>query len=142
MQTKLVHQPLYRAARHPVSFALELSPDLAHAAHLPVLFPHLPDLRAQRPVLPPTVRPQVHVRFPRHVAVIRRRSSLQCLADRLDPVDVTIFAHGTPSGLEAAVELRLGEIRAGLAQDLVGLPKLTVLAQQPLQLRMLVRTQS
>src|ERR1700733_7303235 len=35
---------------------------------------------------------------------------------------------------EPAVELRLGKIRARLAQDLVGLPKLAVLAFQSLQL--------
>ena len=54
-------------------------------------------------------------------------SDLQDAADRLDP-ELLAMPVDRPSGVEAEVELRLGEERAGQLQDLVGLAKLSYFA--------------
>jgi hypothetical protein len=41
-------------------------------------------------------------------------------ADRLDPEGITMLVDERPTRLESAVELRLGEKRAGQLENLVG----------------------
>jgi hypothetical protein len=64
------------------------------------------------------------------MGVLGRGGDRQDLADRLDPMRPTMIIDEGDPWLGPAVELRHRKISARLAQDLVGLPKLTVLPFQ------------
>ena len=110
----------------------QLTPDLANAIDLEVLIEHAPDLHAEHCIPLDARRRRVRATPPRVMCVIGGRGDLQHTTDRLDPVSPAMIVNEARSWPEPAVELRLGKIRAGLAQDLVGLAKLPVLALQRL----------
>ena len=86
LQTHPSHQSRHRATGNIEAFALELSPDLAHAIDLEVLIEHAPNLDLQGGVLPGSRRPLGGIASPRHMGVVGRGGDRQDLADRLDPM--------------------------------------------------------
>lgn len=86
----LLHQARHRAARDVVSLALHLSPHLAHAVNLEVLVEDTLDLRHQDLVSLGARRRRLRLLPATHVLVVGGRGDLDTVADRLDPVDVSI----------------------------------------------------
>src|SRR3954452_13803018 len=124
------HQPRHRAARHPDPLPAELSPDLPDAIDAEVRLIHAPDLDHQC-CIPPGSRGQpLRISPPGGMGVIRRRGDRQHPADRLDPVDGAMLVDEGDHGLDRRVGSPPPKKPARLAQDLVGLAQLAVLALQ------------
>jgi len=110
----------------------QLTPDLANAIDLEF------SANRRRISMPSTGIPldaprrRVGATPPRVVRVIGGRGDLQHTADRLDPICGAMIVYEGDHGLKPAVELRLGKIRRGLAQDLVWPGEVPVLALQRL----------
>jgi hypothetical protein len=103
-----------------MAFAAQLPPDLLRAVDLKVGSPDALDVLHQGLIASGTWAAQCRRALPSHTVSVARRGNLQHPADRLDPVDIAGTDRQTPASLQPAVELRLGEERAGQLQDFVG----------------------
>nr|UCK92300.1 hypothetical protein [Raoultella planticola] len=90
-QPKPLHQPLHGTARNVDSLAPQLPPDLAYPVDLVVVVPHALHLGYQYLVGLHPLRSQLRIGLPGRMRVVRRRGDLQHLADRLDPVNVSLL---------------------------------------------------
>ena len=89
-QPKSLHEALDRAAgnRHP--FTVQLAPDLVGPVDLHVGVPDPLDFGRQFSVAPGTDTPPTGIAFLGGMAPIAGRGNPQDLADRLDPVGITV----------------------------------------------------
>lgn len=86
----VLHQPRDRAASDNKALAAQLVPDLAHAVDAPVLFEDTPDLWPHRLVPARAIRPQGWIGPLGQMIIIGGRGDRQHVADRLDPVRITM----------------------------------------------------
>ena len=100
LQTHVPHQSRHCATGNIEAFALELSPDLAHAVDPEVLLEDAPDLDLQRGVLPGARRQLGRIAPLGHMGVVGRGGDRQDLADRLDPMRPTMIVDEGDHGLD------------------------------------------
>src|SRR5258708_14303112 len=93
LKTHRLHQPCDRAPRHILALPYKLSPDLADAIDLKVLFEDAPDLPAPRRVSARPRRRLVGICAAREMSVIGRRGDRQHAADRPDPIGVAMIVY-------------------------------------------------
>jgi hypothetical protein len=86
----VLHQPRDRAAGDIEALAAQLVPDLAHAVDAPVLFEDTADLGAQGFIAAGTVRQASWISPLRQMIIVGGRGDRQHVADRLDPVRITV----------------------------------------------------
>jgi hypothetical protein len=100
LQTHVPHQSRHHATGNIEAFALELTPDLAHAVDGEVLIEDAPNLDLQRGVLPSARRPLGWIAPLSHMGVVGRGGDRQDLADRLDPMRPTMIVNEGDHGLD------------------------------------------
>src|SRR5690606_25062272 len=91
LQAQAFHQTFDRAAGNGDAFSVELLPDLVGTVDLHVGSPHTFDVRSQCTVTLCALTSQGRVALLGGVAPIARRGDLQHLADRLDPVGLSML---------------------------------------------------
>ena len=131
------HQPGDRAAGCGEALPPQLTPDLAYTIDTEVLLEHALDLDPQIGVPTDPVGQTGRIDALGEMGMIGRRGDRQDLADRLDPVGLTMIVDERDHGLNRRelddCELRLGKISRRLAQDFIRLAELSVLTLQRLQ---------
>ena len=129
------HQARHGAAGDLEALPPQLPPDLAHAIDLEVLGEDAADLGLQGRI-PLRPRRQLGGIGPLgDMVVVGRWGDRQHLADRLDPMRLAVIVDERDHGLNRRSSSAWAKYADRLAQDLVGLSKLAVLALQRLQLR-------
>jgi hypothetical protein len=93
------HQPGYRASRCGDALPPQLPPDLAHAIDAEVLLEHAPDLDLEMSVTADPVGQTGGIGAPGDMGMIGRRGDRHNLADRLDPVGLTMIVDESDHGL-------------------------------------------
>jgi hypothetical protein len=130
LQAKFAHQPLHGPAGRLETLSPHLPPDLAHAVDGEVLGEDPGDLWLEGLISAGPRRKPRGIASLSQALAVGRRGDRRNLADRLDPVSLSMLVDKTRSSLERTVELRLGKIGRRLAQDLVGPAQLPVLPLQ------------
>jgi hypothetical protein len=100
LQTDIAHQSRHRAAGDIEAFAVELSPDFADAVDLEVLIEDAPNLDLQGGIPPGACRQFRRITPLGNMGPIGRRGDRQDLADRLDPVRLTMIVDEGDHGLD------------------------------------------
>ena len=98
-KTHVPHQPCDRASSSAEAFPPQLTPDLAHAIDAEVLLEYAPDLDLQIGVAAKPVGQTGGIASPGEMGMISRRGDRQNLADRLDPVGLTMIVDEGNHGL-------------------------------------------
>ena len=98
-QTHASHQPPHGAAGNVKALALQLPPDLAHAIDLEVLREDAGDLRCQRHILLRSRGELLRIGAFGDMGMVGRGSDRQDLADRLDPMDLSVIVNKRDHGL-------------------------------------------
>src|SRR3979490_2860871 len=99
LQSHASHQPLYGAAGNVKALALQLPPDLAHAIDLEVLRKDAGDLRLQRHIPPRSRGELLRIGALGDMGMVGRGDDRQDLADRLDPMDLSVIVDERDHGL-------------------------------------------
>ena len=112
LYSRLLHQPLHRAAVDIEAFPTQLSPYLAHAVDLEVIVPDPLDFRHKLGVPPDTIARSRRIAGRSGASVVCRWGDRQNPADRLDPMlDVMIVNEGDHR-LNGRSSIRLGQGRS------------------------------
>jgi hypothetical protein len=96
---RISRSTLYGAAGNVKALALQLPPDLAHAINLEVLREDAGDLRLQRHIPLRSCGELLRIGALGDVGVIGRGGDRQDLANRLDPMDLSVIVDERDHGL-------------------------------------------
>ena len=99
LHAHFLHQPLNRAAGHVLTLAPELAPDLARPVDLEVGVEDPADFLFQPAIAPGAGRGASGFAPHRQMGMVGRRGDRQNLADRLDPVGLTVIVDERDHGL-------------------------------------------